>query len=57
LIKRTNDWEYYLLKLIKNEELRKKIGINARKTVLKNFSVNANKDKYLEVFNNVFKKI
>jgi glycosyltransferase involved in cell wall biosynthesis len=56
LIKRTNDWEYYLLKLIKNEKLRKKFGINARKTVLKNFSVNANKDKYLEVFNNVFKK-
>ena len=57
LIKKKNDWEYYLLKLIKNEKLRKQIGINARKTVLKNFSINANKKKYLEVFNNVFKKI
>lgn len=57
LIRKKSDWEYYLLKLIKNEKLRKKIGMNARKIVLEKFSVNANKNKYLEVFDNVFTKV
>ena len=43
--------------LCQNESLRIRMGKNARDKVKKNFSVNANKDKYLEVFNYSFKKI
>ena len=48
-----NDYEWFnmLCELIENKELRLEMGLNGRKTVVEKYSVEANKDKYLEVFN------
>jgi glycosyltransferase involved in cell wall biosynthesis len=47
------EWVNKLSKLIESEELRKQIGIESRKTVEENYSVNANREKYLFYFNQV----
>ena len=46
----TEEWVEKLSLLIESESLRKKIGQAGRKTVEKDFSVEANKDKWLKVF-------
>ena len=47
------DWESAILKLIKNPDLRNKIGINARKTIEQNYSKEIIDLKYLEVINSI----
>ncbi len=46
----TNEWVNKLVLLIENESARKKLGKAGRKTVEKDYSVEANKDKWLKVF-------
>lgn len=45
------EWEKAIVELIEDENLRKKLSINARKLFLKNYSFEVNKNKYLEVLN------
>lgn len=49
------DWVNYLSELIENQDLRHKMGQLGRETVVKNYSVNANKVKYLEVLKSLIK--
>lgn len=49
------DWVRYLSELIENPDLRHKLGNAGRETVVKNYSVNANKVKYLEVLKSLIK--
>jgi glycosyltransferase involved in cell wall biosynthesis len=44
------EWFDVLCRLIENGELREKIGKAGRQTVIDRYSVDANKNKYLEVF-------
>jgi glycosyltransferase involved in cell wall biosynthesis len=44
------EWINYLSQLIESSELRNKIGVAGRETVVKTYSVQANKEKYLEAF-------
>ena len=48
-----SEWIDYLLKLIDDVELRKKMGIAGRKRVEDFFSITANFPKYLHVFKTV----
>ena len=52
-----NDYEWFniLCELIENKELREEIGKRGRESVLKNYSVENTKNKYLEIFANVRK--
>lgn len=47
-----DEWVDNLSKLIENKELRERIGKAGRQTVLDKYSVEAWKQKYLDVFNN-----
>lgn len=49
------EWVNYLSKLIENSDLRHEMGQAGRETVVKNYSVNANKVKYLEVLKSLIK--
>ena len=49
LVNNLNEWENRIIELLNNECLRKRIGLNARKTVEDNFSIDSNTDKYLNV--------
>ena len=49
------EWVSILSQLIENAELRCTIGNNGRKTVVDNYSVQANKIKYLEVLKSLIK--
>jgi glycosyltransferase involved in cell wall biosynthesis len=44
------EWFDKLCRLIENKELRERLGKKGRETVIKNYSVEANKQKYLDVF-------
>lgn len=44
------EWTTSLSTLIESETLRKSIGVNGRKTVIDNYSVLANREKYLNLF-------
>ena len=46
----TEEWVEKLTLLIEDEKLRERIGVAGRKTVEKDFSVEANKNKWLKVF-------
>lgn len=48
-----SDWEIKIESLIKNAELRKKIGQNARKTIIDKYSIEANKKSYLSIFKSI----
>lgn len=50
LVDEKKDWINILSVLLKNQEKRKEIGQNGRKTIEDYYSVEANKKKYLEVF-------
>lgn len=56
LVKTEDDWVDAILTLSKDEHLRKTIGANAVEKIEKHFSVNANKETYLAIFNNVSKR-
>lgn len=47
-------WEEYIESLILNEDLRKNIGNAARKTIQEKYSIEANKQKYLDIFSSLF---
>jgi glycosyltransferase involved in cell wall biosynthesis len=47
------EWIEAISQLIESETLRKELGQNARKTVLEKYSVEANKEKYLNCFNSL----
>jgi glycosyltransferase involved in cell wall biosynthesis len=47
----SSEWEYALIQLIENKDLREKISLEARKLFLEKFSIEANRNKYLEVLN------
>lgn len=49
------EWVNYLSQLIENSDLRRIMGNTGRDTVVKNYSVNANKVKYLEVLKSLIK--
>ena len=49
LVKSNKDWIKKIKLLIKNKELRYKMGLNGIKHVEKNFSINANKGTYLKI--------
>jgi len=48
-----NEWEQKIEKLITNASLRKQLGEAARKTIIEKYSLKANKEKYLTVFNSI----
>ncbi|MCE3260805.1 MAG: glycosyl transferase group 1 [Bacteroidetes bacterium] len=50
LISEEKDWFEKLSLLIDDRSLREKLGREGRKTVIENYSVEANKQKYLDVF-------
>jgi len=54
LVDSQNEWVEAIIKLIDDCDLRKKIGIAARQRVEKYFSLEANKDKYLGIFEEVY---
>jgi L-malate glycosyltransferase len=45
-----NSWEKNIESLILNENLRQSLGIAARNTIINNYSINANKNKYSSIF-------
>ena len=55
LAKDETEWIEKVSRLIDNPGLRTSIGIEARKTVVEKYSVDAQKGKYLEVFKNLLR--
>lgn len=55
LIYNDEELELYLTQLIENADLRLRMGMAGRETVVKHYSVEANKEKYLQVLNDVLK--
>lgn len=51
LVNNDEEWFNTLCSLIENKELREELSTKGRETVLEKYSVNANKEKYLDVFN------
>lgn len=49
LVKSDEEWKTAIISLIKDEKLREKLGKQARTHVVNNFSLHANKHKYLEI--------
>lgn len=49
------EWVEKLSLLIDSQALRKKLGKTGRKTVVENYSVEANKEKYLHIFSSLLK--
>ena len=54
LVKSREEWYQYLSQLISDSNLRKNLGLNARKRVENLFSVSSNENKYLKIFKNTF---
>lgn len=50
LASETDEWAEKISLLVNNLNLRKSVGIEARRTVIENYSVEANKRLYLEIF-------
>ena len=53
LVNSKDDWINTLKKLIEDNDLRKRIGLEARKTVLNNYSNDVIKNKYLKILNEI----
>jgi glycosyltransferase involved in cell wall biosynthesis len=49
LVKTDEDWKKAIISLVQDKALREKLGKEGRKNVENNFSLYANKDKYLEI--------
>jgi glycosyltransferase involved in cell wall biosynthesis len=45
-----DEWESTLRKLVENSTIRKQVGLNGRKTILKYYSVNSNASNFLSLF-------
>lgn len=54
LVLENNEWENILFNLINDAETRKKVGTNGRTTVEDRYSLIANKDTYLSIFEHIF---
>jgi L-malate glycosyltransferase len=54
LVSSDDEWVQTLIKLIDDADLRRRIGVNARKTALQKFSRDVIKKEYLAVLNSVF---
>ena len=50
------EWIEKLSLLIESPELRRKFGVKGRQTVVENFSVDSQKQRYLDYFNELIKK-
>lgn len=46
-------WKKRLEQLITSENLRERLGKEGRKTIEEHYSIEANKDKYLAIFNSL----
>lgn len=55
LADKEDEWVEKASLLVDSPELRKSIGLKGRKTVEKHYSVEANKARYLEIFDNLIK--
>lgn len=55
LVKDINQWINSIKILCNDHTKRKEMGKNAREKVIKKFSIHANKNKYLKVFDDTFK--
>jgi glycosyltransferase involved in cell wall biosynthesis len=49
LVNSNSEWKESIMKLIESEELRRRVGENARKTVESKFSIKANEGTYLDI--------
>lgn len=56
LVDTKQEWIETIIKLIDNSNLRNKIGIAARARIEKYFSLEANRDKYLNIFQETYRK-
>jgi glycosyltransferase involved in cell wall biosynthesis len=50
LAQSTEEWKEKLIRLLENKDLRINLGKNGKRTIEERFSVNANKEKYLNLF-------
>ncbi len=55
LVKTDEDWYSAIESLIRDCDLRRRLGEAGRRTVLKNYSVIANRDTYLSIFDSVYR--
>ena len=55
LVNEMNEWYKSISNLIEQNHLRRFLGHNARLRVKKYFSIEANKNTYLSIFNSTFK--
>ena len=55
LVNEMNEWYKSISTLIEQNQLRRFLGHNARLRVKKYFSIEANKNTYLSIFNSTFK--
>ena len=51
LCQNLEDWKNYLTQLIENPDLRKEIGIQGRKKIIDEYSVQSNSQNFLDLFN------
>lgn len=54
LVKSEDEWFARLEQLVKDAQLRRKIGESARERVEAGFSIKANRDTYLGIFRNIY---
>ena len=54
LVNNQEEWIKSISQLIENPSLRKFLGTNARNRVENYFSIEANKEKYLSIFNKIY---
>jgi glycosyltransferase involved in cell wall biosynthesis len=50
LAQSTEEWKEKLIRLLDNKDLRINLGKNGKRTIEERFSVNSNKEKYLNLF-------
>jgi glycosyltransferase involved in cell wall biosynthesis len=55
LASETDEWVEKISRLIDDEQLRRRLGQAARRTVEKGYSVKSQQDRYLELFSNLIK--
>ena len=51
------EWKAAILELAADPELRRRVGLEAARTVVERFSVRANQEVYLKVLDGVFRRV